>query len=69
MNRALLILDKILSIILFIIAITVIGLYLNTYYFNPGRKGLGTQALAEICIPFCCLYVVKYLLQISSSRK
>lgn len=69
MNTTFYRIDKILSAILFIIAIIVIGLYLNTYYFNPGHKGLGAQTREEICIPFCILYLVKYILQILSKRK
>ena len=69
MNKTILILDKILSAILFIISIAVIGLYLNTYYFNPGYKGISNKDLSQICIIFCFLYLVKYLLQIFSSRK
>lgn len=69
MKTTLQIIDKILSAILFIIAIVVIGLYLNTYYFNPGHMGLGAQARAEICIVFCVLYSVKYIIHILSTRK
>lgn len=69
MSKIILILDRILSAILFVISVAVIGLYLNTYYFNPGYKGISNKDLSQICIVFCCLYLVKYLLQISSSRK
>lgn len=60
--------DRILSTILFIIAIAVIGLYMNTYYFNEGQKGISHKDLSQICIFFCFLYVVKYIIQLLSRK-
>lgn len=60
--------DRILSTILFIIAIAVIGLYMNTYNFNEGQKGISYKDLSQICIFFCFLYVVKYIIQLLSRK-
>jgi hypothetical protein len=54
---------RILSIIMFIIAVGVIGLYIITYYFSSGKKGISHTDLSQICIVFLILYIVKFILQ------
>ncbi len=68
MKKILQITDKILNTMLLLIAIAVIGLYINTYFINPGYKGISHKDLSQIFIMFCGLYLIKYIIKILSSR-
>jgi hypothetical protein len=68
-NKLILFFDKTLSIILFVISIITIGMYLNSYYFNPEIKGISSKDLSQICILFCSLYILKFFFKIFLKSK
>jgi hypothetical protein len=63
LNKVISIFEKGLSIMLVIISIIVIYLVIYGKYINPGHKGISDKDLSQICVFFCCVYLIKYILK------
>lgn len=69
MEKAMLIFEKTLSIILLILSILVIFLYLNVTYINPGYKGISMKDLSQICILFSFMYLLKSIVKLVFTKR
>lgn len=64
LNKIISIFEKGLSVILIIISIAVIYLVIDSKYINPGYKGISDKDLSQICVLFCCTYLIKSVLRL-----